>query len=108
MIQINLFIKQKQTYRFWKQIYAYQRGNMVVEHKLGVCVHITISETDNQPDPLLHSTGNSTHYSVITHLGEESGKKRTYLYALLNCFAVHLKYNIVNQLYCNGIFKTYY
>ena len=27
MIQINLFKKQKQTYRYRKQTYGYQRGN---------------------------------------------------------------------------------
>jgi len=28
-IQINLFAKQKQTYRYWKQIYGYQRGRVM-------------------------------------------------------------------------------
>ena len=27
-IQMNLFTKQKQTYRYGKQIYSYQRGNV--------------------------------------------------------------------------------
>ena len=31
MIQMNLFMKQKQTHRHRKQIYGYQRGNMVQE-----------------------------------------------------------------------------
>ena len=35
MIQINLFTKQKQTHRFQKQIYGYQRGNMAGGDKLG-------------------------------------------------------------------------
>ena len=26
LIQMNLFTKQKQTHRLWKQIYGYQRG----------------------------------------------------------------------------------
>ena len=26
MIQMNLFIRQKQTHRSWKQTYGYQRG----------------------------------------------------------------------------------
>ena len=25
---MNVFTKQKQTYRFWKQIYGYQSGNV--------------------------------------------------------------------------------
>ena len=28
MIQKNLFIKQKQTHRLWKQTYGYQRGKV--------------------------------------------------------------------------------
>ena len=28
MMQINLFVKQKQTHRLQKQIYNYQRGNV--------------------------------------------------------------------------------
>ena len=28
MIQMNLSAKQKQTHRFWKQTYGYQRGNV--------------------------------------------------------------------------------
>ena len=27
-IQMNLFAEQKQTHRFWKQAYAYQRGQV--------------------------------------------------------------------------------
>ena len=34
-IQMNLFTKQKQTHRLWKQIYDYQRGNQE-GNKLGV------------------------------------------------------------------------
>ena len=36
MIQMNLFTKQKQTHRLWKQIYHYQRGKMEGRDKLGV------------------------------------------------------------------------
>ena len=36
IIQMNLFIKQKQTHRFQKQTYSYQRGNVVRRDKLGV------------------------------------------------------------------------
>ena len=53
---MNLFIKQKQTYRYPKQTYGYQRGNSVGggvdnsgawdEH-----THITIYKIDNQQGP---------------------------------------------------------
>ena len=36
MIQMNLFIKQKQTHRHRKQTYGYQRGNVGRRDKLGV------------------------------------------------------------------------
>ena len=32
---MKLFIKQKQTHRFRKQIYGYQRGNVAGRDKLG-------------------------------------------------------------------------
>ena len=35
MIQMNLFTKQKQTYRYPKQTYGYQRGNMAGRDKSG-------------------------------------------------------------------------
>ena len=35
MIQVNLFIKQKQTHSFQKQSCGNQRGNMKRRHKLG-------------------------------------------------------------------------
>ena len=35
-IQMNLFTKQKQYHRLWKQTYGYQRGNVVGRDKLGV------------------------------------------------------------------------
>ena len=36
MIQVNLYTKQKQTYRLEKQIYGYQRGKVGEKDKLGV------------------------------------------------------------------------
>ena len=28
MMQMNLFMKQEQTYRYWKQTYSYRSGNV--------------------------------------------------------------------------------
>ena len=39
MIQKTLLTKQKQTQRFHNQTYGYQRGNMVVEDKLGAGIN---------------------------------------------------------------------
>ena len=35
-MQMNLFTKQKQTYRLRKQVYGYQRGKVGRKDKLGV------------------------------------------------------------------------
>ena len=35
MIKVNLFAKKKQTHRFRKQIYGYQRGKVDGRDKLG-------------------------------------------------------------------------
>ena len=35
-IQMNLFTKQKQTHRLWKQIYGYKREDVVGRDKIGV------------------------------------------------------------------------
>ena len=66
---MNLAAKQKQTSRFWKQIYGYQRG--CGGNKLEAWdsyTHSTIYKTDNQWGPaiLLYRTGNSMQYSVTT------------------------------------------
>ena len=47
---MNLFIKQKQTYRYWKQAYDYQRGNVVGRNKSRAWdehTHTTIYKIDN-------------------------------------------------------------
>ena len=40
---MNLFTKQKQTYRYRKQTYGYQRGHMVggegINQELGINIH---------------------------------------------------------------------
>ena len=75
MIQINLFIKQKQILKTNLCLPKGKHGGGAQIRSLGLTLHITIYKIDNQPDLLLYSTGNSTHYSVITHLGKGSGKE---------------------------------
>ena len=51
---MNLFIKQKQTYRYQKQTYGYQRGNLVGRYKSGAWdehIHTTTCKIDNQQGP---------------------------------------------------------
>ena len=53
-IQMNLFTKQKQTYRYQKQTYGYQRGNVVWEDRLGAWdehTHTTLYKINNQQGP---------------------------------------------------------
>ena len=48
---MNLFTKQKQTYKYQKQTYGYQRGNVAGKDKSGTWdehTHTTIYEIDNQ------------------------------------------------------------
>lgn len=50
---MNLFTKQKKTYRYGKQIYGYQRGNMGVgEREIRNFEFTTIYKLDNQRTPL--------------------------------------------------------
>ena len=57
MIQMNLFTKQKQTYRYRKQTYGYQRGSVGAgwrRDKSGVWdehTQTTIYKIDNQQGP---------------------------------------------------------
>lgn len=54
---------------------------------------------------LLHSTGNSTQYSVITYMGKESEKAWICVCIQLNPLLYSSNYhNIVNQLYFNTVF----
>ena len=48
---MNLFTKQKQTYRYGKQTYGYQRGNMGGRDKSEAWdahTHTTVYKIDNQ------------------------------------------------------------
>ena len=53
---MNLFTKQKQTFRYWKQIYGYQRESVGGSDKSGAWdehTHTTIYKIDNQQGPTL-------------------------------------------------------
>ena len=74
---MNLFTKQEQSYRYQKQTYGCQSGNVGVRDKSGAQdehTHTTMYKIDNQKD-ILYSTGNSTQYSMITYKKKESLKK---------------------------------
>ena len=75
---LNLFTKQKQTYRYQKQTYGYQRGNVGGEggmnQEIGMNTHtLYIRQITNED--LLCSTGISTQYSGITYMRKESKKE---------------------------------
>ena len=74
---MNLFTKQKQTYRYQKQTYGYQSRNAEGRDKSGAGINIHtllyIREIINKD--LLYSTGNVTQYSVITYMRKESEKE---------------------------------
>ena len=53
---MNLFTKQKQIYRYQKQTYGYQMGNMVGRNKAGRWdehTHTTTRKRDNQQGPIV-------------------------------------------------------
>ena len=53
-IQMNLFTKQKQTYRYQKQTYGYQRGNTMGRDKSGAWdehIHTIIYRIDDRRGP---------------------------------------------------------
>ena len=68
--------KQKQNYRCRKQTYGYQRvtwrvgGEINWETGIDKCTLLYIKQVTNKNLP--YSTGNSSQYSVMTCMGEES------------------------------------
>ena len=75
---MNLFTKQKQTYRHRKQTYGYQRGNMGgggINQELGMNRNTLLYIIYITNKDLLHSTGNCTQYSVITYMRKDSEKE---------------------------------
>ena len=56
IIKYNSFTKEKQTHRFRKQTYGYQRGNMGggKSRSLGLThIHTTIYKIDKQQGPIV-------------------------------------------------------
>ena len=71
MIQMNLFVKQKQTYRHRKQTYSYQRGEGGrVNQAFGISRYPLLYIKQINKD-LPYSTGNYIQYIVINHKGKE-------------------------------------
>ena len=72
-IQVYLIVDQKETHRLCKQIYGYQSGEggwMDWGFGIGICTPRYMEWLAN--GDLLHSTENSTQYSVIIYVGKES------------------------------------
>ena len=61
-----------------------------INQELGMNIHTLLYIRQITNKDLLHSTGNSAQYSVITDMGNESEKEWIYVYVKLNHFAVHL------------------
>ena len=71
---MSLFTKQKQTHRYRKQTYDYQRGKGKGRDKLGVWdqqIHTTVYTINNNKD-LLYSTWDYIQYLVTTYNGKAS------------------------------------
>ena len=73
MIQMNLFIKQKQTQIQKTNLWLpKEKVEERINQDVGINMHITIYKIVNKD--LVYSTGNSTKYSVMTYMGKKSEK----------------------------------
>ena len=73
---MNFFTKQKQTHRYRKQTYGYQRGKGGgINQELGInrYTRLYIKQITNKD--LLYSTENYIQYLVITYSENESEKE---------------------------------
>ena len=79
---MNLFTKQKQSHRYRKQTYGYQRGKVGggINWEIRIDTYTLLFIKQKSNENLLYSTGNSTQYSVMTYMGKESKKEWIYVY----------------------------
>ena len=68
MIQINLFIEQKQTHRLKKQTYDYQRRRVKSreDSEFGIDMYTLLYLKQITSKDQLHSTGKSAQYFLTT------------------------------------------
>ena len=66
---MNLFAKQKQTYRLKKQTYV-TKGERWKEKYIRINIYTLLYIKQIINKDLLYSTGNSTQYSVIIYMGK--------------------------------------
>ena len=75
---MNLFTKQKQTHRFRKQTYSYQRGKRWkggINQEVGIDIYTILYIKQVTNKNLMYSTRNSAQYTVLTYMGKESKKE---------------------------------
>ena len=106
---MNLFGKQKQTHRLWKQTYGYERGQVGGGVDRGCVISIytpRYMEWLANAD-LLHSTGSSTKYSVTIYMGKRIWKRLgVCMYNRITLWYRRNYHNLVNQLYLNKTLKN--
>ena len=78
MIQMNSFIKQKQTHRLQKTKLWLSKEKGVGSNVLGINIYTLLYINSQQG--LGYSTGNSTQHPVITCMGKKPGKEWRYIY----------------------------
>ena len=67
MIQMNLFTKQKQTFRHRKQIYGYQRRTVgAYVRSLGIIVHITEKKRKGRRKRMPIKSNACVLYTILT------------------------------------------
>ena len=83
-MQINIFMKQKQTHKYKEQIDRCQRegeGGKDWEFGISRCKLVYMGWINNKV--LFCSTGNSSQYPVISHSGKEYEKEYMEIVTLL-------------------------
>ena len=86
---MNLFTKQKQTYRLRERTYGYQGEGIVRQFGINMYTLPYLKWITNKD--LLYSTGNSSQCYVAAWMGGEFGGEWIHVYVWLSPFAVHLK-----------------
>ena len=93
---MNLFAKQKQTFRFRKQTYGRQEEGWEegIVREFGMDTHTLLYLKWITNKDLLYSTGNSAQCYLAAWMGGEFGGDWIHVYVWLSTFAAHLKLSL--------------
>ena len=102
-IQMNLFTKQKQTYRYWKQNYSYQRGNVRRRDKPGAWEWTHTYTTVYKIQYIRQPKGPTVYHDIC--MKKESKKEWVYVYIHIYVYT-HTHTHIYESLCCTAETNT--